>query len=158
MIIIIYIIYIIIYMYKYIYIIIIILYIMYIFSVGVCFIYLYSKVFLLRRKSDKINVVIKQIPVDDLPIEERRVSMNEVSVLKMLKHPNIVAYYDSFVEDKSLMIAMEYAPGGTLYEFIMERNGKLLSEEVFWKILFINQPVHERISSSTFFSYLYKSW
>lgn len=75
-------------------------------------------------------MVIKQIPVDDLPIHERRASMTEVSVLKMLKHPNIVGYYDSFVEDKSLMIAMEYAPGGTLYEFIMERAGKLLLEEV----------------------------
>ncbi len=88
------------------------------------------KVFLLRRKYDNINVVIKQIPVDDLPIDERRASMNEVSVLKMLQHPNIVAYYDSFVEEKSLMIAMEYAPGGTLYEFINERSGKLLLEEV----------------------------
>ena len=100
-----------------------------------------SKVFLLRRKSDKINVVIKQIPVDDLPIAERRASMNEVSVLKMLKHPNIVAYYDSFVEDKSLMIAMEYAPGGTLYEFIMERGGNLLLEEVSIILLYIVQSM-----------------
>ena len=87
--------------------------------------------FLLRRIFDKTNVVIKQIPVDELLAEERRSAMNEVSVLKMLKHPNIVAYYDSFVEDKSLMIAMEYAPGGTLYEFILERNKKLLEEEVY---------------------------
>ena len=79
-------------------------------------------------------MVIKQIPVDDLPIEERRSSMNEVSVLKMLQHPNIVAYYDSFVEEKSLMIAMEYAPGGTLYEFITERAGKLLLEEVHSRV------------------------
>lgn len=74
--------------------------------------------------------------MDDLPLEERRSSMNEVSVLKMLKHPNIIAYYDSFVEEKSLMIAMEYAPGGTLYEFILERNGQLLLEEVQFIIAF----------------------
>ena len=48
----------------------------------------------------------------------------------MLQHPNIIAYYSSFVEEKSLMIAMEYAPGGTLYELIQERNGKLIEEEV----------------------------
>ena len=62
--------------------------------------------------------------------EERKSAVNEVNVLAMLKHPNIVAYYDNFMEDKSLMIAMEYAPGGTLYEFIQERNKNLLDEEV----------------------------
>lgn len=80
--------------------------------------------------ADKVNVVIKQIPVDDLPSEERKASINEVNVLKMLQHPNIVAYYDNFVEEKSLMIVMEYAPGGTLCELIIERNRKLMEEEV----------------------------
>ena len=75
-------------------------------------------------------MVIKQIPVDELESEERRSAVNEVNVLAMLKHPNIVAYYDNFMEDKSLMIAMEYAPGGTLYEFIQERNKNPLDEEV----------------------------
>ena len=56
--------------------------------------------------------------------------MNEINILAMLKHPNIIAYFDSFVDEKSLMIVMEYAPGGTLFEFIQERNGTLLGEEV----------------------------
>ena len=30
----------------------------------------------------------------------------------MLHHPNIIAYYDSFEEDGTLMIEMEYADGG----------------------------------------------
>lgn len=68
--------------------------------------------------------------MDELPPEERKAAMNEVDVLSVLQHPNIVAYYNSFVEDKSLMIVMEYAPGGTLCELIQERNGKLLEEEV----------------------------
>ena len=67
--------------------------------------------------------------MDELPPEERKSAMNEVNVLSMLQHPNIIAYYSSFVEEKSLMIAMEYAPGGTLYELIQERNGKLIEEE-----------------------------
>lgn len=47
----------------------------------------------------------------------------------MLRHPNIIAYYDSFTVDsltddasqtptRSLMIVMEYADGGTLFDFI----------------------------------------
>lgn len=90
----------------------------------------YRKVFLCKNLSDKNHVVIKQIPVDELPSEERKSAMNEINVLSMLQHPNIVAYYHSFVEEKSLMIAMEYAPGGTLCELIQERNGKLFEEEV----------------------------
>lgn len=50
--------------------------------------------------------------------------------MKLLKHPNIIAYYDNFVEEKSLVIVMEYAPGGTLHEFIQERNGALMEEDV----------------------------
>lgn len=90
----------------------------------------YSKVFLVRRKSDNLQVVIKQIPVDDLRTEERVATTNEVRVLRMLKHPNIVAHYDNFVDEKSLMIVMEYAPGGTLHDFIQERNGNLIQEKV----------------------------
>lgn len=39
---------------------------------------------------------------------------HQVKVLDMLNHPNIVAYIDSFVQDKALMIVMEYAEGGTV--------------------------------------------
>ena len=53
-----------------------------------------------------------------------------MEVLSILKHPNIIAYFDNFVEEKSLMIVMEYAPGGTLFEFIQDRNGVLMEEEV----------------------------
>ena len=79
---------------------------------------------------DHSLIVIKQIPVDELQKEERKAALNEVDVLSRLQHPTIIAYHASFVEEKSLMIVMEYAPGGTLHEFIQDRNGTLLGEEV----------------------------
>ena len=39
-------------------------------------------------------------------------SFCQVRVLGMLHHPNIISYYDSFEEDGTLMIEMEYADGG----------------------------------------------
>ncbi len=36
----------------------------------------------------------------------------QIRVLGMLDHPNIISYYDSFEEDGTLMIEMEYADGG----------------------------------------------
>ena len=43
--------------------------------------------------------------------EERQAALNEVKVLSMLHHPNIIQYYENFLEDKALMIVMEYAQG-----------------------------------------------
>ena len=70
-----------------------------------------SKVYLCKRKEDASFLVIKQIPVDEMGIDERKASQTEVEVLGMLKHPNIIAYFDNFMQDKSMMIVMEYAPG-----------------------------------------------
>ena len=43
--------------------------------------------------------------------EERQAALNEVKVLSMLHHLNIIEYYENFLEDKALMIVMEYAQG-----------------------------------------------
>ena len=92
----------------------------------IVFLQSFRKVFLCKNLANNNHVVIKQISADELPPEERKSAMNEVNVLSMFQHPNIIAYYSSFVEEKSLKIAMEYAPGGTLYELIQERNGNSL--------------------------------
>lgn len=63
------------------------------------------------RKADQKLVIIKQIPVDQMTKEERQAAQNECQVLKLLNHPNVIEYYENFLEDKALMIAMEYAPG-----------------------------------------------
>ena len=74
-----------------------------------------SKVYLCKRRGDTEGgsslLVLKQIPVDEMSIDERKASETEAKVLDMLKHPNIIAYFESFIEDNSIMIAMEYAPG-----------------------------------------------
>jgi hypothetical protein len=56
-------------------------------------------------------VVIKQIPIQEMQTVERQAALNEVDVLKLLRHPNIIAYHANFLSEQSLMIVMEYAPG-----------------------------------------------
>lgn len=56
-------------------------------------------------------VILKQIPVEQMTKDERLAAQNECQVLKLLHHPHIIEYYENFLEDKALMIAMEYAPG-----------------------------------------------
>lgn len=108
----------------------------------------YGTVYLCRRKRDGRHVIIKDIPVEQMTGEERRAALNEVHVLQMLKHPNIIAYFDSFFGETSFMIAMEYAQGGTLHNLIEEREGKLLDEEeiirLFVQILVAIYHVHKQ--------------
>ena len=74
----------------------------------------FRTVYLCRRLVDNCLVIIKQIPVEDMTLDERQSAINEVKVLSVLKYPNIIGYYDSFYEDKALMIVMEYAEGKSL--------------------------------------------
>ncbi|RDD38533.1 Serine/threonine-protein kinase Nek8 [Trichoplax sp. H2] len=108
----------------------------------------YGTVYLCRRLVDNGLVIIKQIPVEDMTIEERQSAINEVKVLSVLKYPNIIGYYDSFYEDKALMIVMEYAEGGTIFEYLQQRRDELLSEEeilhLFVQILQSLHHVHSK--------------
>ncbi|XP_077499008.1 nimA-like kinase isoform X2 [Amblyomma americanum] len=108
----------------------------------------YGVVTLCYKKSTGRKVVIKHIPVQQMSMEEKEGSLTEAKVLAMLHHPNIVAYYDSFLDEKSLAIVMEYAPGGTLYEYLRQRGRALLPEKevlnYFGQIVLALEHVHSR--------------
>ncbi|EFP13176.1 CRE-NEKL-1 protein [Caenorhabditis remanei] len=84
---------------------------------------------LYRRREDSSLVIIKEINMYDLDSSQRRLALNEVSLLSRIEHPNIIAYYDSFEEEGVLMIEMEYADGGTLAQ-MLARSQNLLEEEL----------------------------
>ena len=46
--------------------------------------------------------------------KEQTEAVSEVILLRKVRHPNIVKYYDSFINDKCLYIVMERAMGGAL--------------------------------------------
>ncbi|XP_060704102.1 serine/threonine-protein kinase Nek8 [Hemiscyllium ocellatum] len=105
-------------------------------------------VHLCLRKADQKLVILKQIPVEQMTKDERLAAQNECQVLKLLNHPNIIEYYENFLEDKALMIAMEYAPGGTLADYIQKRNSLLDEETIlhfFVQILLALHHVHNKL-------------
>ena len=64
-------------------------------------------------------VVLKEL-FADMSDDARTTSVGEIQVLSMMRHPNIIGYYDSFIakegienrighDSNSLMIVMEYA-------------------------------------------------
>ncbi|XP_053729163.1 serine/threonine-protein kinase Nek8 isoform X2 [Synchiropus splendidus] len=106
-------------------------------------------VHLCRRRTDGAFVILKEIPVEQMSRDERLAAQNECQVLKLLNHPNIIEYYENFLEDKALMIAMEYAPGGTLADYIQKRCNSLLDEDTilhfFVQILLALYHVHNKL-------------
>ncbi len=53
----------------------------------------------------------KKIPLSALKEDEKKNALQEANLLKTLAHPHIVEYKDSFIEDNTLVIIMEYCEG-----------------------------------------------
>ena len=52
----------------------------------------------------------------------------EIKYLKLFNHPNIIQIYEVIESSSSFFIVMEYAPGGELFNYIVEKE-KLSEEE-----------------------------
>ncbi|KAE8739670.1 hypothetical protein FOCC_FOCC014828 [Frankliniella occidentalis] len=82
-----------------------------------------------RQKQHNKLVIVKEVAVDHLNEDEKKATLNEVRVLSKLKHPNVVAYFDNFVQDASVKIVMEYANKGSLHDLIQVQDGKLIQQD-----------------------------
>lgn len=63
------------------------------------------------RSNPSLHYVAKKILLDKLQEKERIGALQEADLLKSLRHPNIVSYIDSYIEDGVLIIIMEYCEG-----------------------------------------------
>lgn len=54
-----------------------------------------------------------QIPLGKMTVKEAKQTEQEASLLSRLDHPNIVAFWESFVTGSNLYIVMEFADGKT---------------------------------------------
>ena len=92
----------------------------------------FGQAVLYRKTDDNSLVVWKEIELPKVSEEEKDKSLNEVDVLSLLDHANIICYYNHFFDDYTLYIEMEYANGGTLFEMIRDRKQKFQEEECLW--------------------------
>ncbi|NXB85563.1 PAK3 kinase, partial [Vidua chalybeata] len=98
-------------------------------------------------------VAIKKINLQGLIRKE--VIFNELMVMKMNKHPNIVNYLKSYLVDEQLWLVMEYMDGGTLSDVISEthmseREMAAISRECLQGLDFLhsNHVIHRDVKSS----------
>ncbi|XP_061824738.2 serine/threonine-protein kinase Nek9 isoform X2 [Nerophis lumbriciformis] len=85
---------------------------------------------LYRRTEDNSLVVWKEVELNSLSERERRDVMNEISILSILEHNNIIAYFNHFMDKNTLLIELEYCNGGNLYDKIVQQKGNLFNQEV----------------------------
>ena len=52
----------------------------------------------------------------------------EVAILTKLDHPNIVKYYETYVDEKYIYLVMEYIDGGELFEKIAKQENQVFGE------------------------------
>ena len=93
----------------------------------------FGTVFKVRRKVDKNYYVMKMINISQMDRRGQQESINEVKILASLDFPYIVKYFDSFIENKTLHIVMEYCDKGDLSQAIRNQMGRLLPEPKIWK-------------------------
>ncbi|XP_033752381.1 serine/threonine-protein kinase Nek4-like isoform X2 [Pecten maximus] len=85
-----------------------------------------GSVYLVRHKENKRLYALKKIELDERKKTRTKESVQkEASILSQLKHPHIVAYYDSFYEgDDFLFIIQDFCDGGTMDDKIREAANK----------------------------------
>ncbi|KAM4802057.1 serine/threonine-protein kinase Nek1 isoform X5 [Urocitellus parryii] len=108
----------------------------------------FGKAILVESTEDGRQYVIKEISISRMSSKEREESRREVAVLANMKHPNIVQYRESFEENGSLYIVMDYCEGGDLFKRINAQKGILFQEDQildwFVQICLALKHVHDR--------------
>lgn len=90
-------------------------------------------------------------------IDKRRVALmfnelltqfrQEVEVLRVLSHPHIIRLFEVFESDTTLHVITEYVQGGELFDYLVERPDRLLSEaeasgiirQVAWALAYMHR-------------------
>ena len=98
----------------------------------------FGSVYKIRRKSDLKVLVWKEINYGIMSEKEKQQLVAEVNILRELRHPNIVRYYDRVIDkvNSKIYIVMEFCEGGDMAAVIKKckREQDSLPEEVVWKI------------------------
>ncbi|CAI2360684.1 unnamed protein product [Moneuplotes crassus] len=99
----------------------------------------YSEVYKVTRKQDNKVYALKKVSISNLASKEQQNALNEVRILASIKHTNVIAFKEAFIDDKQefLCLVLEYADGADLYQKIKEKvkQNEYFEEEQIWRVL-----------------------
>jgi hypothetical protein len=86
----------------------------------------YGAVYLAERESDKKQVALK-VMLSHVAVDEnaRQKFLQEINLLKDLRHPNIVEVFDSGSVGGAFYFVMEFCPGGSVADYMTAKGGRL---------------------------------
>ncbi|EFB21849.1 hypothetical protein PANDA_006075, partial [Ailuropoda melanoleuca] len=88
----------------------------------------FGRALLVRQESSNQMFAMKEIRLPK-SLSGTQNSRKEAVLLAKMKHPNIVAFQESFEAEGHLYIVMEYCDGGDLMQKIKHQKGKLFPED-----------------------------
>ncbi|XP_072333186.1 serine/threonine-protein kinase Nek3 isoform X2 [Scyliorhinus torazame] len=89
----------------------------------------FGRALLVQKHNESQQYVMKEIHLSKNASGLQR-SRREAILLAKMKHPNIVAFLDSFEADGHLYIVMEYCDGGDLTQRLLQQKERLFPEEM----------------------------
>ena len=78
----------------------------------------FCKVYSGTTKDSSKEVAVKKMKKKILTDHDVKSMMDEIAILKELKHPNIIRLYDFFETDQAYLLVMELLTGGDLFDRI----------------------------------------
>ena len=94
---------------------------------------------LATHKKTGQKVAIKTIKKKDMKQSALELQRNEIEVLKVCQHPNIIRMIDVFESPDYFFIVLEYLEGGDLFEYLEARQFKISENMVKQLILEVAQ-------------------
>ena len=95
----------------------------------------YAKVLLVKKKDTKQIMALKVQKKEKVKkIKQLEHVYNERNILIQMKHPFIMKLYHTFQNERKIFFAMEYCPGGELFNLLCKR--KKLTEQQYKKFFF----------------------
>ncbi|XP_073899578.1 serine/threonine-protein kinase Nek3 isoform X3 [Castor canadensis] len=91
----------------------------------------FGRVLLVRQESSNQMFAMKEIRLPK-SFSDTQNSRKEAVLLAKMKHPNVVAFKESFEAEGHLYIVMEYCDGGDLMQKIKQQKGKLFPEDMIF--------------------------
>ncbi|XP_053419089.1 serine/threonine-protein kinase Nek3 isoform X3 [Nycticebus coucang] len=89
----------------------------------------FGRALLVQQENSNQMFAMKEIRLSK-SFSDMQNSRKEAILLAKMKHPNIVAFKESFEAEGHLYIVMEYCDGGDLMQKIKQRKGKLFPEDM----------------------------
>nr|XP_020145964.1 serine/threonine-protein kinase Nek3 isoform X2 [Microcebus murinus] len=91
----------------------------------------FGRALLVQQESSNRMFAMKEIRLPK-SFSDTQNSRKEAVLLAKMKHPNIVAFKESFEAEGHLYIVMEYCDGGDLMQKIKQQKGKLFPEDMIF--------------------------